>query len=420
MSGNTTSTVYNGAQQTNAYTVSGLAGTDTASSIGLTVGGNATATHVSQGKQTDALTATIGTAANVQDYTIAKTNGSLTLTAASLTVTGNTTNSAYSGGQQVNTYGVTGLKGTDTASSIGLSVSGSAIATHVSEGTVADSLSGSKVTSQDYKLVTSNGSLTITPVSLSVTGDTSSNVYNGAQQTNTYTVNGLQGSDTASSIGLSVTGSATATHVSQGTVSDALSVKVGSGDYTPTVQGGSLKITPATLNVNGSSTTSNENGATQTNSAANVSGLQGSDTSSSIGLSISGYGSGVTAGTYADSLKASANSDYAVVVKNGALTIKAATTTTTTTTTTTSINLVPTIVLPTTAQPTARSIITAATAQNANAGSFSLASVDEKLKTDAEVCTTDSPGGCECSSAADGAEICMIPEVQADGKEKLE
>ena len=131
--------------------------------------------------------------------------------------------------------------GSDTATSIGLAVSGSASATHVSQGKVSDSLSAT-ATSTDYQFAYTNGSLTITPATITVTGGTTSAVYNGAAQTNTYTTSTLLGSDTATSIGLSVSGSATATHVSQGTVADKLSATATSTDYQFAYSNGSITI----------------------------------------------------------------------------------------------------------------------------------------------------------------------------------
>ena len=165
--------------------------------------------------------------------------------------------------------------------------------------------------------------VTITPATLTVTGNSTPLTYNGGVQTNTYTVSGLKANDSVSSVGLAVSGMATATHVSDGTVNDNLASSITSGNYTVSLVNGSLTIIPAALTVTGNSGSLTYNGSAQTNGYT-VSGLQGSDTATSVGLNVSGsaVSTNVSQGTVADKLNTSVTSgDYTVSSINGTLTI---------------------------------------------------------------------------------------------------
>ena len=97
-----------------------------------------------------------GSNANYSNVTLVA--GVLNIGKATLTITGASgTPVTYNGQVQTNTYTVTGLQGSvDSASSIGLVVSGSASQQNV--GTYSDTLSAT-VTSGNYSVVTRNGSL---------------------------------------------------------------------------------------------------------------------------------------------------------------------------------------------------------------------------------------------------------------------
>ncbi|MDR2876096.1 MAG: hypothetical protein LBV44_09255, partial [Methylobacillus sp.] len=142
----------------------------------------------------------------------------------------------YTATAQTNTFTTTGLRGSDTVTS----VNGLGNGTNV--GTYDDSLSGATGTGlSNYAINYVNSALTIDPARLTVTGDTKDSAYTAIAQTNTYTTNGLLGSDTVTG----VTGLATGTDV--GTYDDTLSNAQGTGlsNYAINYVNGALTITPA-------------------------------------------------------------------------------------------------------------------------------------------------------------------------------
>jgi mucin-19 len=303
VTGDTTSTTYNRTAQTNTYKVNGLLGTDAVSSVS----GKATGTNVST--YSDTLSAATGT--GLSNYNISYVNGSLSIMGAPLTITGATSSSPYSGSAQTNTYSVAGLLGTDAVSS----VLGRATGTNVN--TYADTLSGATGTGlSNYSISYVNGSMTINPVSLTVTGATSSVPYTSNAQTNAYTVSGLLGSDVVSS----VSGRASGTNV--GPYTDSLSAATGTGlsNYNISYVDGGLTINPVNLTVTGATTSTAYNRTAQTNSYS-VTGLLGADAVSAVSGSASGTNAG---GPYPDSLSAATGtglSNYNISYVNGALTI---------------------------------------------------------------------------------------------------
>ena len=101
LTGASTSTTYNGTQQSNgAATLSGLQGAD-----------NFTITGVASGINAGTYSDTVGLIANggtlASNYTLSVTNGELTINKAALTLTGATTSTTYNGSMQANNYPIT-------------------------------------------------------------------------------------------------------------------------------------------------------------------------------------------------------------------------------------------------------------------------------------------------------------------------
>ena len=243
VTGATTFLAYNGAVQNNAApNVVGLVGVDLLSGNGVTVTGIASGTNA--GTYTDSLSVAAKGATLLSNYTVTKTNGALTISPLVATITGNTTINTYTGALQTNTYSTTGILSGDTANIV---ITGAATATHVSQGTVPDTFAVSGAAAGNYTFTYHPGSITITPVALTVTGANTTRVYNATTQTNAAaTVTGLMGGDTATIGGAYGSG----THV--GTYSDALTVGLSNpSDYTVNVTNGSIAITPATITIGG-------------------------------------------------------------------------------------------------------------------------------------------------------------------------
>jgi len=283
----------------NGQTIAGLGG--------LTFSGSAIGA-INASSSTYPLNASVGS--GFSNYNVTITNGALTINKAPLVINGAVTTTPYNGAAQTNTAAtVAGLQGSDN-----VVVSGYATATHVSQGAVSDNLLASGASASNYTITYNNGSITITPASLLVTGVANQYAYNGALQTNGgASVSGLKGADTAT-----VSGYATATHVSQGIVSDALVATLSNAsDYTVTYAQGSLQITPVVINAVVNSATVMYNAASQTTGFV-VTGLKGSDTATAA----SGTATGTNVGTYTSNLVLNTSSDYTIgTITNGTLNI---------------------------------------------------------------------------------------------------
>ena len=185
----------------------------------------------------------------------------------------------------------------------------------------------------NYTLTVNTAAGTITPRPLSATGITAQNkVYDATTtaslSTTSVQVTGVLAADVASInvvIGANVTGTFADANVGTGKAVNLAGISLtglGSANYTTDGIGGvSANITPAPLTIVGATTSSVYTAATQTNSAATITGLQGSDA-----ITASGRGTGTNVGTYADSLVAVAGGstllgNYSITLTNGNLTI---------------------------------------------------------------------------------------------------
>ena len=181
---------YTGTSQTNSgASVSGLKGSDTAA-----VSGYATATHVSQGIVSDALSATLS---NPADYSVTYVQGSLQITPIVITAVVNSATVMYNASSQTAGFTVTGLKGSDTATA----ASGTATGTNV--GTYTSNLV--LTTSSDYTVGSiTNGNLKITPAPLTISAGLTAN--NKVYDTTTAATIAVTGNQTlAGVLGMKVT-----------------------------------------------------------------------------------------------------------------------------------------------------------------------------------------------------------------------
>lgn len=207
------------------------------------------------------------------------------------------------------TIGGGGLIGSDT-------LSGSlATAANASSNVGNYAITQGTLANPNYAITYSQGTLSITPAALTITGNTGSSTYAGVAQSNGFTTTGLVNGDTVTS----VAGIATGTNV--GTYLDNMVSATGTGlqNYVITFVNGSLAITPAALTVTGNATTAAYNGFAQTNGFT-VTGLLGSDRVDAV----SGLASGTNVGSYADSLSGATGSglgNYTITYVNNGLSI---------------------------------------------------------------------------------------------------
>src|SRR5207248_3060385 len=136
----------------------------------------------------------------------------------------------------------------DTASVLGGSLSLSNGAT-ASSGVGSYAITPSGLTSNDYSIVFVDGSLSVTPASLTITAVDATKVYGQANPTFTVGYSGFVNGDTASALGGTLTLGTGAT-ASSGVGSYAITPSgLSSSNYTITFVVGSLLVTPASLTI---------------------------------------------------------------------------------------------------------------------------------------------------------------------------
>ena len=204
----TLGSLYTGNVQTNTYATTTLYGSDSVTGV------SGLATRTTVGSSTDSLSTATGT--GLTNYTISYSNGSLQVTPADLTITGATTlNSLYTGNAKTNTWLTpVGLLGSDTVTGM------SGLATRTNVGSSADNLStATGIGLTNYTISYSNGSLQVTPASLTIAANSQTRLYGGENPTFTETISGfvngenssvVNGVPTATSTANSTTGAGTA------------------------------------------------------------------------------------------------------------------------------------------------------------------------------------------------------------------
>jgi hypothetical protein len=178
------------------------------------------------------------------NYTISYVAGTLTVTRATLTVTANNATKAYGAANPALTMSYGGFVNGDTAASLTTAPTVSTTATAASAvGTYAITASGA--VSANYTFSYVNGTLTVTPVPLTVTADNRTKTYGAANPPLTVSYSGFVNGDTAASLTMPPSVSTTATTGSPvGTYPITASGAV-SANYTIGYVSGTLTVAPA-------------------------------------------------------------------------------------------------------------------------------------------------------------------------------
>ncbi|MEY4732231.1 MAG: hypothetical protein RLZZ464_297, partial [Pseudomonadota bacterium] len=189
----------------------------------------------------------------------------------------------------------------------------------------------SGLTSSNYTISYANGALDITKANATVTANSSTSTYNGANQTvSGFTASGLVGSETAAVL----TGiSASRTEKNAGTY--AVTASGTDTNYNLTFVDGTLTINPAALTVTANNASKTYDGVAYSGgNGVSYSGLVGGESASVLGGSLSYGGTSqgaINAGTgYTIVPSGLTSSNYTISYANGALTINPAAVTVTT------------------------------------------------------------------------------------------
>ena len=304
---------------TAALSLSGLLGSDA-----VVVNGTTTLSGRTAGTQTATTTGLALTGPDAGNYALAADSvpaGTVDVARAPLTVTGEVTSRVYNAQTQTNTYTLTGLAAGESAT-----VSGSAQARNVSQGTVADALqiqADSGTDLNNYSLTIRNGSLTIAPLTVTATALVGPKTYDGSSAaTAALSLSGLLGSDAVVVNGTTTLSGKTAGTQTATTTGLALTGP-DAGNYAlaaDSVPAGTVDVARKTVQVQGSSVEARADGVTTfSNPAPTIIGLAAGDV-----VNFSGMASSRESGTFVDRLVASgADADnYLFDLQPGVLLIK--------------------------------------------------------------------------------------------------
>jgi trimeric autotransporter adhesin len=306
--GNSSAVTYNSANQSvSGFTVTGLQGSDTVADLNNVVAAGATAKNA--GSYANAVTA--GTETN---YTVSTVAGSLDIAKAALTATGNSRAVTYSGANQsVSGFTVTGLQGSDTVADLINVVAAGATAKNA--GSYANAVTAG--TETNYTVSTLPGSLDIAKATATVTANSASVTYNGANQSvSGFTATGLVGGETEA-----VLTGVSASRTAKNAGSYAVAASGTDGNYNLAFVPGSLDIAKAALTATGNSSAVTYNGANQSVSGFTVAGLQGSDTVGDLSNVVASGATAKNAGSYANTVTAGTETNYTVTPVAGSLDI---------------------------------------------------------------------------------------------------
>jgi 6-phosphogluconolactonase (cycloisomerase 2 family) len=230
--------------------VPALSGTIT----GIKNGENITATYSTTATSTSA-PGTYAIVAAVSDngtgalanYTVQVNNGTLTISPAPLTVTADSLSRLYGDPNPVFTGSITGLKNGDL---ITAAFGSSAVATSpIGNYPITAVLSDPNNKLGNYAVTLNNGVLVVSPAPLTVNVDSASRVYGDPNPTFTGTITGIKNNDPITATYSSATDPTTAvgSYPITATLSDAGTGTL--GNYSVTVNNGTLSIIPAPLTI---------------------------------------------------------------------------------------------------------------------------------------------------------------------------
>jgi alpha-tubulin suppressor-like RCC1 family protein len=257
------------------------------------------------------------------NYTISYVDGGVTVSPAPLEVMASSASISYGSAAPNITPSYSGFVNGDSATSLTTAptCTTSVVAT-TPVGTYGSNCGGAS--DANYTIGYADGSVTVTPATLTVTASSGSSTYGSDPPAITAAVSGLQNDETSDVLtGLSCTTTATASSP-VGTYDSNCSGAV-DANYTISYVDGSVDVTPAAVTVTASSGSSTY-GANPPAITATVSGLQNGDEASAlVGLVCSTAAtSSSPAGTYASSCSGASDTNYTISYVAGSVQVTAA------------------------------------------------------------------------------------------------
>ncbi len=248
------------------FTTSGLAGTDTVTSVTLQSAGAGGSATVAGSPYSIVPSNAVGT--GLGNYTMTYLPGTLTVNAAQLTITANSTSKTYG---QTLTFGSgstaftsNGLQNGETIGSVTLASTGAVGTAPVGSYAITPSAAtGGTFNPNDYAITYLAGALTVNQASLTITASSESKTYGqtlifGSGST-AFRSSGLQNGETIGSVTLSVSNNGGAATAAVGDYAITPSAATGGtfnpNNYTITYATGTLTVNPASLTITANSTT---------------------------------------------------------------------------------------------------------------------------------------------------------------------
>ena len=322
--------VYGGALPTLTASYAGFVNGDTVASLNAQPVLSTTATassHVSGNPYT-----ITSSGAQDSDYSISYVSGTFTVTSAPLTITAVNKTMAYGAAQPTLTVTYAGFVNGDTPATLSSAGNSPPTISTVPATSHAGSyaITASSASDVDYTISYVAGTLTITPVALSITASNQTKVYGASMPVLTASYSGFVNGDTSASLTTQPTLSSTATassHVSGNPYPITASGAVDS-DYTISYVSGTLTVTAAPLTITAFSA-AKAYGAAVPTLGASYSGFVNGDTSASLASQPVLYTtatahSPVSASPYPITASGAADNDYTISYVAATLTVSPA------------------------------------------------------------------------------------------------
>ncbi|SNT37413.1 MBG domain-containing protein, partial [Azospirillum sp. RU37A] len=307
---NAISRVYGDADPALSYSVSGLKRGDSATAV---LSG---ALDRAAGENVGTYAISQGSLASNANYTLSVTGSTLSITPAGLTVTANAISRVYGDADPALSYSVAGLKRGDSATAVLSGTLDRAAGENV--GTYAIS-QGSLASNANYTLSVTGSTLSITPAALTVTANAVSRVYGDADPALSYSVSGLKRGDSATAVLSGTLDRAAGENV--GTYAISQGSLASNPNYTLSITGSTLRITPAALTVTANAI-SRVYGDVDPALSYSVSGLKRGDSATAVLTGALDRAAGENIGTYAISQGSLAsNANYTLSVTGSTLSI---------------------------------------------------------------------------------------------------
>ena len=281
------------------FTASGLVNSDTVTGTALSSAG----AGASAAAGTYPIVPSAATGTGLANYSITYLNGSLAVSPRSLTITADNATKVY--GDALTFTGteftVAGLVNTDNVTGVALASPGADVSAPV--GSYAITASAAVGTGlANYSITYLTGSLTVTPRDLTITADSRTKSYGQAVTFagTEFTALGLANSDTVAGVTLTSAGADAAAPVGDYAIVPGAAVGTGLGNYNIIYVNGSLMVRKGIVITANSSRKTYGDTVTFAGTEFTVTGLEGSDTVTSVTLTSDGAGADAAAGALGD------------------------------------------------------------------------------------------------------------------------